>query len=114
MACTIAGRPSLAAHGYDMLIHGRNIRRKAAINYRRWIELRDLLHRQRWTIGWIGSGDDWFEPLCGWDLRGLELQKLMDVIAASGVVIGVSSGLMHWRRVGTRPNRMGRRPDLFR
>lgn len=89
------GRPSLAQHGYDVLIHGRGISRKSAINYKFWPQLAGLIEENKWSYAWIGGPGDSYQAGGGIDLRNLELQKLMDVIAASRVVIGVSSGLMH-------------------
>lgn len=89
------GRPDQAQVCFDVLIHGRGVTRKNSINYRAWPALVELLHRKPWSIGWIGGPQDHVEPLCGFDLRGRELQKLMDIVARSKIVIGVSSGLMH-------------------
>lgn len=89
------GDPSKALAVFDVLIHARGITRKNAINYRRWAELGELFHRCPWSIGWIGSPADQALPACGFDLRGRPLDSLIDIIAGSRCVIGVSSGLMH-------------------
>ena len=89
------GDAARALAPFDLLIHARGIGRKSSINYRRWRELVDLLHRRPWSIGWIGSSNDQVVPGCGFDLRGRPLQSLMDLIAASRGVVGVSSGVMH-------------------
>lgn len=69
----------------DILIHARGIKRKSAINYKRWEEL-DL------DAGYIGTQQD---KCYGEDYRGIDLQQLMDMIAGAKVVVGVSSGVMH-------------------
>ena len=81
-----------AAPNFDILIHARGSRRKAAINYRRWFELARLLKPYRFCF--IGSGDDYCEP--GWpDKRSCHLQHLMNYMAGAKLTIGVSSGVMH-------------------
>ena len=89
------GQPDRSTMVFDVLIHGRNIRRKAAINYQSWPQVIEQIACKRpWTVGWIGSEQDYY-PGWGYDLRGIKLQRLMDLIAASKLVIGVSSGIMH-------------------
>mgnify|MGYP000979744234 CR=1 FL=1 len=92
---------------FDVLIHARGIARKAAINYRSWDLLCALCALCGYKIGFIGSASDagppagtsnfplqtsHFPPR---DLRGLPLDRLMDTISASDVVVGCSSGVMH-------------------
>lgn len=88
------GRPEQARLRCDLLIHARGIRRKAAINYRRWPELVRFLSPLNVTIGYIGSPPDGHYD-GGADLRDMEMNELIDVIAAAPLVVGVSSGLMH-------------------
>lgn len=89
------GQPEKAGTSFDLLIHARGISRKSSINYRYWPQLAALIERQGWSYAWIGGSGDLYQAGGGIDLRGLELQKLMDMIAASRLVIGVSSGVMH-------------------
>lgn len=89
------GRPEQVAYHFDVIIHARGVARKRAINYRRWRVLADLLMQRRLSFAWVGGIEDTAEPDCGFDLRHFDLRMLMDVIAASKVVIGVSSGIMH-------------------
>ena len=89
------GRREKAGTYFDLLIHARGVARKSSINYHFWPQLADLIERKGWSVAWIGGPKDTWQPGCGFDLRGLELQKLMDIIAASRLVIGVSSGIMH-------------------
>lgn len=73
----------------DVLIHARNITRGGFKNYKSW----DIVAKQV-PAGYIGtrSGDSAYSHL---DLRGLPLEKLMDIIAGAKVVVGASSGVMH-------------------
>ena len=88
------GRPDEPEFFFDCLIHARGIPRKNSINYRRWDELLGLMKKMPGTCAVIGSRqDDRVGDL--FDMRGLELQKLMDLISRAKMVIGVSSGLMH-------------------
>ncbi len=89
------GHSERAAYHCDILLHARGIRRKANINYQNWSELIELLKAYPWSIGWIGTADDQSMGTCGLDLRGQSMAMLMDIMAASKVVIGVSSGIMH-------------------
>lgn len=88
------GRPENAMITQDILVHARGISRKNSINYRQWPELIKQFMAVPETIGFIGSELDQCVPGCC-DFRGIELQKLMDRIAAAKLVIGCSSGLMH-------------------
>ncbi len=84
-----------AQYSCDVLIHARGIRRKANINYQHWPELIDLMIGHPWSFGWIGSRFDNTSPYWGLDFRGYPMKSLMDIIAASKLIIGVSSGIMH-------------------
>jgi len=88
------GRPEKCEFFFDCLIHARGIPRKNSINYRRWDELMDLLRKLPITYAVVGSKDD--RKLEGlFDMRGIELQALMDQLCRAKLVVGVSSGLMH-------------------
>jgi len=89
------GRPQEAGTSFEILIHARGVGRKSSINYRFWPQVSKLIEQYTWSYAWIGDRGDLYEPGGGIDMRGLELQKLMDIIAASRLVIGVSSGVMH-------------------
>ena len=88
------GNAGDSRYSCKILVHARGIRRKANINYRRFLDLTMLLP-QVYTVGWIGTAEDDYIPCTGLDLRGLELQALMDLIARAKIVVGVSSGIMH-------------------
>jgi len=83
-----------AGNPVDVLIHARGIARKSSINYRRWNEFLGLAEELPLSFACIGTDQD-MQPSDLPDLRGIELQSLMDQIAASKLVIGVSSGIMH-------------------
>jgi len=96
------GRAEDCEYWFDCLVHARGISRKSAINYRRWGELLAMIKKMPITCAVIGSPKD-HNPCELWDvpgmrcvdLRGLELQALMNQLAAAKLVVGVSSGLMH-------------------
>lgn len=69
----------------DVLIHARGLKRGEEKNYQRWQELGI-------EAAYIGSKED---QCYGKDLRGMPLERLVDVIAGAKVVIGGSSGTMH-------------------
>ncbi len=77
---------------YDVLIHARGIKRKQNYNYKNWEHVLEELKGLK--VGFIGSKEDKSFLMYN-DLRGIELQELMDYIAGAKVVIGVSSGVMH-------------------
>jgi hypothetical protein len=84
-----------AAYCFDILLHSRGIARKNSINYQRWSEVIEGLRKLPVTFAVIGSDQDQrIDPLAS-DERGLELQKLMNLIARSNLVVGASSGVMH-------------------
>ena len=88
------GRPGECAYQFDVLIHCRGIRRKSSINYSRWDELLAITKKMPVTCACIGSQEDM--RIGGlFDMRGLELQALMNQLSAARLVVGVSSGLMH-------------------
>ena len=88
------GRAEDCEFWFDCLIHARGISRKNSINYRRFDELLALTKKLPVTCAVIGSAEDLrIGNLV--DLRGLELQKLMNLISRAKMVVGVSSGLMH-------------------
>jgi hypothetical protein len=88
------GDADKAIYKCDILLHARGISRKRPINYRCWDELVKLLAAHPWSVGWIGSKEDYFFDY-DLDLRDLTLQQLMNQMAAARVVVGVSSGVMH-------------------
>lgn len=88
------GRPGGCAYSFDILFHGRGIARKNSINYRKWHDVLAITKTMPVTCACVGSKQD-IRVGTLFDLRGLELQKLMNQLAAARVVVGVSSGLMH-------------------
>jgi len=96
------GRAGDCEYQFGVLIHARGISRKSSINYRRWGELMGLLKQMPVTCAVVGSAKD-HNPCELWDipgfrcvdLRGIELQDLMNQLAAGRLVVGVSSGIMH-------------------
>lgn len=89
------GRKEDCEFFFDCLIHARGIGRKSSINYRRWDEFIELKKKLLpHTCACIGTKED-LRVGDLLDFRGLELQSLMNLIAAAKVVVGVSSGLMH-------------------
>lgn len=81
------------AEPFDVLIHARGIGRKSSINYRHWDTL-SLMLLGGLKAASIGTLQDRLVPGTR-DLRGLPLEKLMDLCAAADVTIGCSSGTMH-------------------
>ena len=83
-----------AKYWFDILIHQRGISRKNSINYRNWNEFLLLTKLLPFNFACIGSQKD---SRIGdlFDLRSLNLQELMNQIAAARLIVGVSSGLMH-------------------
>lgn len=87
------GRPEKAEVIFDILIHARGISRKSNINYCQWEHVVKQL--KGLTYAFIGTKRDQYVNGGGIDLRDIELQKLMDMIARAKLVIGSSSGIMH-------------------
>lgn len=88
------GRPEDCEYQFDILFHGRGIRRKSSINYSKWHDVLAITKTMPVTCACVGSEQD-IRIGTIFDMRGLELQKLMNQIAAARLVVGVSSGLMH-------------------
>ena len=88
------GDPLRASYARDILIHARGVSRKRSINYRSWPQVAKMISGMGLTVAFIGGQDD-YSARGYMDFRGIELQQLMDRIAASKLVIGVSSGVMH-------------------
>ena len=89
------GRPEEYEFFFDCLIHARGIGRKSSINYRRWYDLLRLIKKDiPVTCACVGSRSDLRIGTMP-DMRGLGLQKLMNLISRAKLVVGVSSGLMH-------------------
>ncbi|MCK9570159.1 hypothetical protein M0R72_14540 [Candidatus Pacearchaeota archaeon] len=82
------------AEPFDVLIHARGIARKASINYRAWDLLCGLCALCGYKVASIGTRVDGHIPGTR-DLRQIALDRLMDVMAAAGVCVGCSSGVMH-------------------
>jgi hypothetical protein len=72
-------------HKKDILVHARGCSKKSAINYKNWEKIKV-------DAGYIGTNED---KCFGEDLRNIELQELMDIIAGAKVVVGCSSGVIH-------------------
>lgn len=87
------GRPGRGPR-FDVLIHARNIARKAAINYRRWPELVEALVARRLKVACIGTNED-LAVYPAIDARNAPLTMLMDLAANARVTVGASSGTMH-------------------
>ena len=89
------GRPEECEFFFDCLIHARGISRKSSINYKRWDELMAIVNKNvPATCACVGSKSDLKIGMMP-DMRGLGLQKLMNLISRARLVVGVSSGLMH-------------------
>lgn len=86
---------------YDLTIHARNRPFKFALeghNYpiEKWYELLAMLRDRGYKrIAAIGTHAQALAPEGVEDLRGVDLQRVMDVMASSRLVIGPSSGPMH-------------------
>lgn len=78
---------------FDVAIHARNIRRKANINYKKWLAV--ITGLRHLSVAWIGSKEDTYLPQHGIDCRGIAMDNLVDLLASSKIVVGVSSGVMH-------------------
>jgi len=76
----------------DVLIHVRQARRKANINYLHWGTIMDALRGFR--VGVVGTAEDGLLKGAE-DFRCLPLQELMDIMAGAAVTVGCSSGVMH-------------------
>lgn len=82
-------------YSYDILFHARNCKRKGDEytgdrRYRHWREVADAFSGL--NTAWIGTEADCY----GEDLRGLPLDVLADVMASSKLIVGPSSGIMHF------------------
>jgi hypothetical protein len=82
------------AEPFDVLIHARGIGRKSAINYRHWDSISLMLLGGGIKAASIGTLQDLIVPGTR-DLRGLPLERLMDLCLAADVTVGCSSGVMH-------------------
>ena len=86
---------------FDVLIHARN--KKSQNSYydvynwpvERWDEVVEELHRRGLRVGAVGTQRDALLPEHAEELRGIELDRLMDIMAASCLIAGPSSGPMH-------------------
>ncbi len=83
--------------GYDIIWHGRKTN-KNKTGYRnwadsKWSELTSFFKNKRTaTIGTINSAS----MIGGEDLRGVPLRKLADVLSSSTLIVGPSSGPIHF------------------
>lgn len=82
--------------GFDILLH---IRKKCADRdweYNKWIELANLLVKSGRRISTVGSLEmsDKIDGVN--DMRGIPLKELSDVMASSNMIVGQSSGAMHF------------------
>lgn len=80
---------------YDMVIHAREKRWVNKRDWRRWEEFMELLPSDM-SIAAIGKPDQAQCPPQAHDLRGISLRELADVLASSKMVVGTSSGPMHF------------------
>lgn len=84
--------------GYDIVYHARSIDKYGSsyINFpeENWKDL--LVHFNDRTIACIGSKDGALHFKGTEDLRGIPLSDLADVLASSRILIGPSSGPMHF------------------
>ena len=80
---------------YDVLIHARNRSRRPEDNWdeNKWEE---LLSRDLGRVGAIGSKDQAVCPHRADDLRDIPLSDLADHCYSSSVIVGPSSGPMHF------------------
>lgn len=84
--------------GYDILYHARDIGKYGSdyINYpkEKWLELFENLKDK--SIAAVGTKDGAMHIEGTEDLRGISLEKLADVYSSSKILIGPSSGPMHF------------------
>lgn len=82
--------------GFDLLIHARNRRLRSEDNWNpeNWTAvLWDLAGMSAASVGTFAES---IHVLGTTDLRGLDLADLADVMASSKVIVGTSSGAMHF------------------
>jgi hypothetical protein len=86
---------------YDIVIHARNKESNEAY-YRvynwpqeRWNLLVKQLKARKLKVAAIGTKEAALLPVGADDLRGIDLQRTMDVLAAAKLAVGPSSGPMH-------------------
>lgn len=77
---------------YSILVHCRSLEHKKEINYQNWEKIFDVV--KNLSVGVIGSKSDNYFGI-GDDLRGIELQSLMNYMAGARCTVGVSSGTIH-------------------
>jgi len=96
--------------GYDVVIHARNINVDEGVmldkhktqkesrnwDYSRWVTCVDKLLPTGSTMACIGTSDAAYHIPGTMDLRGESLGRLADVLASSKLIVGPSSGPMHF------------------
>ena len=89
-------KPTKEVKKIDILIHPRNKSTGALRNWdeKKWISLVDQL-KDEFTIGLIGN-EQAFNLENTEDLRGIGLEELCNQICSSQIIIGPSSGPMHF------------------
>jgi len=85
---------------YDVVIHARNRTNKTEFtgtNYpaSSWEVIAEWLHMRQLRVCCVGTVEQSLALPRADDLRGIEFDELMDVMAAARVVVGPSSGPMH-------------------
>jgi hypothetical protein len=86
---------------FDIIVHARN---KESHNpyyqiynwpIERWNKVVEALCEHKLTVAAIGTKNDALLPIGAVDMRGIDLCRLTDMLAASRLVVGPSSGPMH-------------------
>jgi len=89
-----------AVSGYDVILHARSTEKCGTFfrNWKRdkWDELVALLKRRGLSVASIGSPNDAMYIGGTQNLIGYGLKEISDVMANSGMIIGPSSGPMHF------------------
>ena len=93
---------------FDILLHDRMAKRKCDKKtgdrrYKYWSELCKNFNGLK--VGWVGTRAEAGKPLeIGKDLRDLPLKTLADLLANSKLIIGPSSGVMHFASLCNTPH----------
>lgn len=89
-----------AVVGYDIILHARNTEKCGTFfrNWKRekWDELVSLLKRNGLSVASMGTQNDAMYIDGTQNLIGCGLKKISDIMANSGMIIGPSSGPMHF------------------
>ena len=91
----------LPDNSWDVLLHARNCKRKGDKytgdrNWRYWAALSKFLQQEGIDFAWIGSREEADVYDEGMDMRGIPLEGLANAMASSKVIIGPSSGPLHF------------------